>query len=76
MLCENIVHIKTSLVHWVVAGISRKSARAGIASVNEVPVSRVLSWLHFFCSAYVYFFHFVHHPTVLSYIVCGGIIIK
>jgi hypothetical protein len=45
--CENILHIKMSLVQWLVGWISRKNARVGTASVNELPASRILSWLHF-----------------------------
>lgn len=79
VMSENIWHIKMSLVQWLVTWISCKSARVGIASVNEPPASRVLSWLHFFVVhmwVFPFPFHFAHHPTVLSYIVRGDVIIK
>jgi hypothetical protein len=48
VMCENILHIKMSLVQWLVAWVSHNSAGVGIVSVNEPPASRVLSSLHWF----------------------------
>lgn len=48
VMCENILRMKMSLVQWLVAWISDKSARVAVASVTEPPASMVLcslQWL-------------------------------